>query len=231
MKKSSRTEASKTRGRGTNGRPDPSWTVARLSRYFGVAPERLILHPRPGMATEDDLLYVNAHDRFCELVDGVLVEKAMGFYEGLLAVVLIRYLSEFVIRHKLGIVVNGDSNLRLFPGLVRLPDVSFISWDRLPGRKVPTVAVADLAPDLAVEVVSRGNSKKEMERKLDEYFRYGVRLVWMVYPKKKTVDVYTSRADKRTLRENDTLDGGDVLPGFALALAELFTPPEAPPEA
>jgi Uma2 family endonuclease len=228
MKNAKKATTGKPHATSRNGLPDPSWTVARLSRYFGVAPERLLLHPRPGMATEDDLVYVNDHDRLCELVDGVLVEKAMGFYEGFLEVVLVRILGEFVDRHKLGIIVAGNANLRLFPGLVRIPDVSFISWERLPGGRVPEVAVADLAPDLAVEVISRGNTKKEMERKLDEYFRYGVRLAWLVYPKRKTVDVYTSPHDKTVRRKDDMLDGGDVLPGFSLSLAEFFTPPKAP---
>jgi Uma2 family endonuclease len=204
--------------------------MARLSRHFGVPPERLLLHPRPGMATEEDLVYVNEHgDRLYELVDGVLVEKAMGFYEGFLAGLLLRLIGAFADKQNLGIVVPGDSNMRLFPGLVRLPDMAFISWERLPGGEVPDVPVAGLAPDLAVEVISKSNTKKEMTRKLDEYFQAGVRLVWLVYPKKKTVEVYTAPLDKRVLRQDETLDGGDVLPGFSLALAKYFAPRKAPP--
>jgi Uma2 family endonuclease len=214
-----------------NSRPDPTWSVARLARHFGVPPERLLLHPRPGMATEDDLIYMNERGgRLCELVDGVLVEKAMGFHEGFLAGLLLHAIAGFTWRHKLGIVLPGDASMRLFSGLVRMPDVSFVSWDRMPGRKVPDVAVADFAPDLAVEVVSKSNTKKEIERKLDEYFNAGVRLVWLIYPNKKMVEVYTSRLRKRVLRENDTLDGGRVLPGFKLSLAEFFAPRMGPPK-
>jgi Uma2 family endonuclease len=214
---------------GTNSHPDPTWTVARLSRHFGVPPERLLLHPRPGMATEDDLIYVNDHDRCCELVDGVLVEKAMGFYEVFLGSVLLRLLGEFIDRHQLGIVVGSHAHMRLFPGLVRMPDAAFISWERLPRSEVPDVPVAGLAPDLAVEVISKSNTRKEMTRKLGEYFSAGVRLVWLVYPKKKTVEVYTSSQDKKVLGKDETLDGGDVLPGFSLSLAEFFAPRKAPP--
>jgi Uma2 family endonuclease len=229
MKNGKRHTREKAQRPRANSHPDPTWTVARLSRYFGVPPERLLLHPRPGMATEDDLIYVNEHgDRLCELVDGVLVEKAMGFYEGFLAGVLLRLLGAHIDRHKLGIVVPGDANLRLFPGLVRMPDVSFISWERLPGGEVPDVPVAGLAPDLAVEVISRGNTRKEMERKLGEYFSAGVRLAWLIYPKKRTVEVYTSPLDKKVLVKDDILDGGDVLPGFSLSLGEYFAPRKAP---
>jgi Uma2 family endonuclease len=183
------------------------------------------------MATEDDLIFVNERgDRRCELVDGVLVEKATGFREGFLAGLLLHALAGFVVRHKLGIVLPGDASLRLFSGLVRMPDVSFVSWDRLPGRRVPDVAVADIAPDLAVEIVSKSNTKKELERKLDEYFNAGVRLVWLIYPRKKLVEVYASRRRKKVLGENDTLDGGRVLPGFELSLAEFFAPREGPPK-
>jgi len=213
-----------------NGRPDPTWTVARLSKYFGVPPERLVLHPRPGMATEEDLIYVNDHDRLCELVDGVLVEKAMGFREAFLAGLLIQQLGTYVERRRFGIVLAPDGSMRLFPGLVRLPDVSFISWDRLPGGELPEEPIPDLAPDLAVEIISKSNTKKEMDRKVNEYFGSGVRLVWLIYPKRRTVEVYTSPHAKQVVGQEEPLGGGDVVPGFSLDLAEFFTPPKRPRE-
>jgi len=209
-----------------NGRPDPTWTVARLSKYFGVPPERLLLHPRPGMATEADLIYVNDHDRLCELVDGVLVEKAMGFREAYLAALLMRILGDFIDKRGLGIVLAPDATMRLFPGLVRMPDASFFSWDRLPGGELPEEPIPDLAPDLAVEVISKSNTKKEMERKVKEYFGSGVRLVWLIYPKKRTVAVYTSPKDMQEVTHDQVLDGGNVLPGFVLDLTKFFTPPK-----
>jgi Uma2 family endonuclease len=77
-------------------------------------------------------------------------------------------------------------------------------------------------PDLVVEVLSQGNTPKEMARKLDEYFGADVRLVWHVNPKKRTVRVYTEREQSTLLRGDETLDGGDVLPGFALSIREWF---------
>ena len=109
------------------------------------------------------------------------------------------------------------------PGLVRIPDVAFISWERLPGKVVvPDEAIPDLAPDLAVEVLSEGNTKEEMERKLKDYFFAGVRLVWYIDLKKRTAEVYTSPDQGVTLTEGQTLDGGEVLPGFRLPLRQLF---------
>jgi Uma2 family endonuclease len=112
--------------------------------------------------------------------------------------------------------------LRLAPGLVRIPDVSYISWNRLPKRRRPKRPIPDLAPDLAIEVLSKSNTRKEMERKLREYFDAGVRLVWFVDPKARTVRVFTGVDESVLLGKEQTLDGGDVLPGFRLRLRELY---------
>jgi Uma2 family endonuclease len=79
-----------------------------------------------------------------------------------------------------------------------------------------------VVPDLVVEVLSKGNTKGEMSRKLEEYFGAGVRLAWVVDPRKRTVRVHTTATRSRLLREPDELDGGEVLPGFRLPLTELF---------
>ncbi|ETW94893.1 MAG: hypothetical protein ETSY2_48975, partial [Candidatus Entotheonella gemina] len=137
-----------------------------LDHLGGIAPDRIRLHPAPGTATEDDMLRANEqHESLYELVDGVLVEKAMGFRESLLAAALIVVLDGFVRQRNLGLVTAPDGMIRLAAGLVRIPDVAFISWERLPQRRVPTVPIPDLAPDLAVEVLSAGNTPREMARK------------------------------------------------------------------
>jgi Uma2 family endonuclease len=163
-------------------------------------------------------------ERLCELVDGVLVEKAMATKEGLLAGWLLYLLWDFIVDRKMGIVLPGDAMLRLFPGLVRVPDVSFISAQQLPGGELPDDAIASISPDLAVEVISKGNTRKEIERKLREYFASGTRLAWVVQPKTRTIEVYTSPTKKKVLTERQTLDGGKVLPGFRLPVRRLFTP-------
>ena len=202
-----------------------NWSMADLLKHFGgIAPERIRLHPYPGTATERDVTRLNDHeDRLYELVDGVLVEKVMGLPESFVAVEIIGRLSNFVRERRLGIVTGEGGTLRLMPGLVPIPDVAFISWDRLPGKTVPAEPIPDLAPDLAVEVLSEGNTKAEMERKLKDYFFYGVRLVWYIDVKKRTADVYTSPDQGVALTEGQDLDGGDVLPGLHLPLRELFT--------
>jgi Uma2 family endonuclease len=146
----------------------------------------------------------------------------MGTREALLASVLAHFLWTFVEEHDLGLVLGGDGFLRLMPGLVRIPDVSFLSWSQLPEGKLPDVAIAPLAPYLAVEVLSPSNTRGEIKRKLKDYFLAGTQLAWIIQPKTQTADVYTSPDDKKRLGKAGVLDGGSVLPGFRLALPELF---------
>jgi Uma2 family endonuclease len=204
-------------------------TAAELVQKLGNVPlERICLTPPPGMATERDLLAaMRRSDRLYELVDGTLVEKAMGLSESMIAAQIIRLIGNFATAHDLGIPAGADGAIRLLKGLVRMPDVSFFCWEKLPGRVLP----AEPIPDLAVEVISETNTPEEMERKLREYFLAGVRLVWMIDPRKRTAEVYTSPdAPAASVAETQALDGGSVLPGFTLPLAELFAHLPATPK-
>ncbi len=199
----------------------PLKTVTDLLQRLGdIPPERVRWQPRPGDATEADVL--REENKLCELVEGVLVEKAMGFPEAFLATFLCRILDEFIRPRKLGIVIGPDGTWRLWAGLVRMPDVAFVSWDRLPGRRVPTAPIPDLAPNLAVEVLSPSNTRAEMARKRQVHFTAGVQLVWEADLLARTVTVYPSPTQSTVLTENDTLDGGTVLSGFRLPLRDWF---------
>jgi Uma2 family endonuclease len=198
--------------------------VADFLDHLGdIPPERLRLNPRPGTATEQDVIEAEARfDRLCELVDGTLVEKAMGFYEARVGGVLCRFLERFQETNDLGLVFTANAPIRIAPGLIRLPDASFFFWDHFPNRLLPAGQILEEAPDLAVEVLSPFNTKNEMERKRREYFLNGCKLVWEIDPVKKTVRVYTAPDESKLIRERGTSDGGEVLPGFKLPAAELF---------
>jgi Uma2 family endonuclease len=194
-----------------------------LKDLGGINPARVRLKKSLGPATEADLIAINERgNTLCELVDGLLVEKGMGYSESILGGAILAILRAFVIPRNLGLVSGADGMMRLFPGLVREPDVAFASWDRIPGRRRPTAPIAGFAPDLAIEVLSISNTKKEMARKRREYFKAGVRLVWEVDPRARTVAVYEAPDEAILLEVGQTLDGGEVLPGFALPLADLF---------
>jgi len=194
-----------------------------LHRLGDVPPSRVRYVPNGGPVTEKDIIRIRAKEgRLFELVDGILVEKAMGMRESLLAVYIATILHNFVHPRKLGLVAGADGMMKLSEGLVRIPDMSFIAWNDIPGGKVPKKPVPRLAPTLAVEVLSENNTAGEIKRKRRDYFKAGSSLMWVVNPRRRTVAVYTNPARPTTMRETDTLDGGDVLPGLSLPLTDLF---------
>jgi Uma2 family endonuclease len=191
-----------------------------------IPPERVVMDPWPGTATEADLLvFVERDKRFVELIDGTLVEKPMGSHEALIAGVIVQELNNFVRPRKLGYVLTESALLRMVIGRIRMPDASFISVDDLPDGKLPKTPVWRLPPRLAVEVLSETNTVAEMQRKMAEYFDSGAKLVWIVDPDTQTVAVYTSVSERpdRVIGVDGILDGGSVLPGFELKVADLFS--------
>ena len=212
--------------------PKPRTLADLIERLDDIPADRIRFDPLPGTATEADVLRVRDQEKIlCELVDGTLVEKAMGYDEGQVTFQLIVFLGNFLRRSNLGLANGPDGTLRLTSGLLRIPDVSFVSWDRLPGRKKPAGPIPTLALDLAVEVLSASNSKREMKRKVGEYFASGVRMVWLIDFHKRTARVYTSPKEWEELGEGDALDGGDALPGFRLPLRDLFDAADRGPDA
>lgn len=203
----------------------PFVTLGEVLAALGhVPPERVRLDPAPGTATKRDLLRV--HDRghgLFELVDGTLVEKPMGRPESYVAHELGRIMGNFVVEHALGFCTGADDLIELVPKLVRGPDLTFTSWARRPDRTVDADdQISKIAPDLAVEVLSPKNTRGEMTRKLREYFLAGVRVVWLIDPRKRVAVVHTAPDKKTVIDEAGTLAGGDVIPGFRLPLAQLF---------
>jgi Uma2 family endonuclease len=146
----------------------------------------------------------------------------MGYEESLIAVRIAYLLSAFVIPRKLGLVSGPDGMMRILTGRVRIPDIAFVSFDRLPGRQVPREPIPSLVPDLAVEVLSDSNTRQEMAIKLREYFTAGTRLVWYVDAKARSVDVYNAVDQVQTLADNAILTGADVLPGFQTPVSAIF---------
>src|SRR5262249_13802360 len=147
-------------------------TVADLiERLGGIPASRILLHPAPGTATEKDVIEAEVRtDRLCELWDGVLVEKPMGYFESRLAAILIHFIESYLEQNDIGFVLAPDAMLRVLPNQVRLPDVSYFSWEHFPNRILPPGAILDRVPDLAVEILSPTNTAEEMKRKRREYF-------------------------------------------------------------
>jgi Uma2 family endonuclease len=196
-----------------------------LIRRVGDVPlDRIRWNPPIGTAKQADVVrLLNSNDKqACELVNGVLVAKPLSFKKSVLNAYLIASIMTYLSTDETdtGIVLSPWMPIRIRRGRIRIPDAMYISWDRLPSRGNPDIL--NVIPELVVDFILAANTVNEMEIKLNDYFDANVRLVWYVDPKTETIAVYTSPDAKTTLTINDTLDGGDVLPGFSLPLKKLF---------
>lgn len=166
-------------------------------------------------------------DKEYELVDGQLVRRHMGNLAAWVAAEMATKLTNHVRGQKLGWVFTSDAGYRLDPDRplnVRKPDVSFVRFGRLPGE-VPSETYEELAPDLAVEVVSPTDTARELEEKIEEYLDSGVRQVWVLYPELRTMRVHRPNGIMLLLRNGDEISGEDVVEGFRCILSDVFELP------
>ncbi len=161
-----------------------------------------------------------------ELVDGELVEMpGAGALHGLICGLIYQALASFVQSRSLGYVFGDGVGflVQRDPDHVRIPDTSFVSADRASETGIPE-GFWPFSPDLVVEVVSPNDRAEDVRQKVFEYLDAGTRLIWVVWPSSRSVTVYTPDRVSRDLQEDDTLDGGDVLPGFQTRIGDLFPP-------
>src|SRR5215212_11577529 len=181
------------------------------------------------LITADELLVMphrdeQGNDCILELFRGEVRRMSpSGITHGVFCTELAIEIGGFVKANDLGIVCGAETGfiVERDPDSVLGADVAFISHERLAKIENPD-KFGPFAPDLAVEVMSPSNTAREMEEKVALYFGAGARAVWVFNPKKRTTAVYTSTTDVRILNEQDTLDGGEVLPGFSIELTKLF---------
>lgn len=206
-----------------------NWKLDDLQQHLGGIPlNRIRMFPPPGMATVDDADAIHREEGvLCEVVDGVLVEKAMGWKESVIAGYLLHLLNAFLVGKRLGVALAPDGEVRTTGDQMRMADVAFIRWERIP-PEADEQKVCPVTPDLVVEVLSEGNTTKEMERKLDEYFSGGAQLAWIIDPRRRIVEVYTSRQNPTVMHDTETLDAAPVLPGFRVPIAELLDSAQRP---
>ena len=132
-------------------------------------------------------------------------------------------LGSYIKANRLGELAVTDAGVRLErnPDTVREPDIAFFLADKWPpGVEIP--GYIEIIPDLVVEIASPSDRPSQIRGKAQMWISYGVPLVWVVYPNTRTVDTYPSDGPVVTLGEDDTLDGGDVLPGFTCTVRDIF---------
>jgi Uma2 family endonuclease len=159
-----------------------------------------------------------------EIVNGELIDMGnSGAKHGYIAIILSSALFAVVMAKKLGALFDSSTAFQMKNGNKRSPDISFVAKERLQGLDDLPDGFLEGAPDLAIEVLSPGNTVEEIHHKLVEYFDSGARLVWVIHPRENYVLVYRSAQEPdRLLKLIDFLDGEDVIPGFSLPIAALF---------
>lgn len=159
-----------------------------------------------------------------EIVDGELIDMGnSGALHGYICSLLLAALTSYVLPQKLGVILDSSTTFKMKNGDRRSPDISFFAKERLQGMTELPTGFLEGAPDLAVEILSPGNTVEEMHGKLVEYFENGTRLAWIVHPSEHYVLVYRSAQEPdRLLKSADFLDGEEVVPGFTLPVTDLF---------
>jgi Uma2 family endonuclease len=200
------------------------WRLADIQHLLGNVPlNRIAIHPTLGSATEKDVeRYQTIEGKLFELEFGILVEKTMGWYESLIGVLVAHALRTYLDEHDLGQVLGADGLIQLMPGVVKIPDVSFIAWNRFPSERLPRSPIPNLIPNLVVEILSESNTSEEMQNKLHRYFEAGVELVWYIDPTTRTANAFTDPLTCVKVDTQECLEAGTLLPGFTLSLQKLF---------
>ena len=177
--------------------------------------------PRP--VTGDELLHMPGRNP-CELVAGRIVPMTpTSPAHGRIEVNVAAALKQFLRTRNLGVVMAGEVGVftRRNPDTVRAPDVLFLSHER-DARRTSRQGFLDVAPELTVEILSPTDRPDQMRRKLSEYFAAGVRLAWVIDPTARTVRIHRGVGEPQSLACGETLTGGDVLPGFEMAVDDVF---------
>jgi Uma2 family endonuclease len=175
--------------------------------------------------TADELFLMQDDGFRYDLVKGELRKMSpAGGEHGAIIMRLGGALAHYVEENELGEVFAAETGFKLAsnPDTVLGPDLAFVSNEKIPPTGIP-VGYWQGAPDLAVEVISPGNTRREIEEKIEEYLTTGVQLVWIITPKRRTVTVHRANVEPVTLKESDALNGEEILPGFKYEIAKLFT--------
>ena len=199
----------------------PIRTAREVAAALGVSADRLIVTPAPGSATEADCARC---ERPTELINGTLVEKSVNYFSSKVAMQIVGLLFVYLRENPIAEVSGPDGSVRMNGGNLRLPDIAVTRLDRVPSdRRERTLSVG---PDLAIEVLSPGNTAQEMSAKRAEYFASGVTEVWELDPLKKTGRVFRENECVRVLSAEDSFEGGDILPGLTVSISEVLNAAE-----
>ena len=187
-------------------------------------PRPIVPAAQQNLLTADDLAKQPENGTRYELVKGVLQKMPpAGFEHGICAAEIGSRLNVHVKTHKLGYVCGAETGFRIAqnPDTVRAPDAAFVCQASIERQGIVR-GYWEGAPDLVVEVISPGDTYAEVAEKVEEWLTAGCRMVWVINPRRETVEIYRPNVDFAILRGTDTLDGGDVVEGFQCQVQDIF---------
>jgi Uma2 family endonuclease len=195
-----------------------------MSTLGQLIKENQVERPQKKGWTDEEFMALPDDGHCYEIVSGELIDMGnSGAKHGYIAIILSSALFAIVMAKKLGALFDSSTAFKMKSGNKRSPDISFVAKERLQGLKDLPDGFLEGAPDLAIEILSPGNTIAEIHDKLVEYFDNGARLVWVIHPKENHVLVYRcSQEPERLLKSIDFLEGEDVVPGFSLPISDFL---------
>ena len=172
--------------------------------------------------TDEELMALPKDGYKRELLHGEIVMSPAGFDHGRKIARFMTVLASFVYQHDLGEIFDGQTGFRMKSLDLLSPDISFVPRDRLAKLAGNPEGFFEGAPDLAIEFLSPGDSKKRLRDKLSQYLENGTRLAWVMDSKKRTVAVHHTNKPEQVLSDSDELSGEEVVPGFLISVANIF---------
>jgi len=203
--------------------PDSAAPDSRLASPLDPRTLRHVMETAATAWTEEELMALPKDGCKRELIGGEIIMSPAGYRHERIVAVLLSAMLTHAVKHRLGVVCGSGLGCWMASGNLLSPDVSFIAKSRLAVTASEREKYLRGAPDLVVEVLSPWDRSGRLQDKLADYFSSGARLVWVIDPGEKSAVVYRTPEADRLVRVTDALDGEDVLPGFRLPLAELFS--------
>jgi Uma2 family endonuclease len=175
-----------------------------------------------GLSTIDDLLNTPEDGQKYELVDGEIIVSPGGMRHSEIGIQIAYLLKTYIDDSPIGRLLGSDVGIILPNGNLRSPDVSFVSFEKLPKGNTP-ITFWKFIPDLVVEILSPDDSMRQVADKIAEFLEAGVPLIWLVDPENQTVTVYRSLTDTTKLTASDTINADLILPGFSSKVSNFFS--------
>lgn len=195
--------------------------LAKLAHQLGDIPlERIVRKPRPGKATEADHI---REKRLCEMINGTLIEKVYGFQKSQIGMRIGCEMLKIIKDQDLGFVTGTGGPYRMKSGNIRMPDAAYVSWKSCDSRKKCfDYPIGLMSPEIVCDVFTEHHTAKEIAAKREDYLETGVKLVWIIDPRKRTVTVHRADGTSEVLDHKAKLTGETVLPGFKLEIGKFL---------